>query len=123
MDDASSESYTRSCRLNHRRFKALFDEIENVYVDIIHYFEIRFLSNRPQRSLSLLEEIRIFLIEIGPLLLHPEDTSSVCDQIFLTDICEHQNSLNSKPQGKYQLLNELYSTVSAFRKKLSLLNS
>jgi hypothetical protein len=44
-----------------------------------------------------------------------EDASWICDQVFLTDICGHLNDLNSKLQGKYQLVNDrLYNSVSAF---------
>jgi hypothetical protein len=63
---------------------------ESVYGDIMQYLEIRWLSNSEvqQRSLSLLEEIKIVLVEIQ-LIVHFEDTSWVCDQTFLTDICEY----------------------------------
>jgi hypothetical protein len=57
--------------------------------------------------LSLLEEIRIFLIEVGQLLIHSEDTRWARDQISLTDICGHQNNLNSKPQQRIGLPKEI----------------
>jgi hypothetical protein len=101
-DIVNAVNFIRSCGLNHRQFKAFLDEIKSEYGDTVYYSEVCWLSKSKvlQRLLSLLEEIKVFLIEREQPVSHSEDESWICDLAFLTDICGHMTDLNSKLQGK-----------------------
>jgi len=53
----SAVNFNRSRGVNNRQFKAFLDEIESEYGDIMYFCEVL------HRFLSLLEEIRVFLLE------------------------------------------------------------
>jgi hypothetical protein len=76
-----------------------------------------------QCFLSLSEEIKLFLSEKGQPVKSFKDASWVCDMALMTDICGLVNYLNSKLQGKRQLVSELYNNASVFRMKVSLFHS
>jgi hypothetical protein len=94
-DVVSAVNFIRSCGLNHRQFKVFLDEIQSEYVDVVYYSEVHWLSQRQGSGafVSLLEEVKVFIIEKGQQVIHFEDESWVCDLAFLTDICGHMNDL------------------------------
>jgi hypothetical protein len=68
----SAVNFIRSCRLNHRHFKALLDRIESEYGDAVYYREVFWLSEGKvlQCLLSLLQEIIASLTKKGlPVIL------------------------------------------------------
>jgi hypothetical protein len=68
-DVDSAINFIRLCGLNHRQFKVFLDEIESEYRHV-YFSEVRWLSTGKvlQRFLSLLEDIKVFLIEKGQSL-------------------------------------------------------
>ncbi|KAB0803132.1 hypothetical protein PPYR_00102 [Photinus pyralis] len=114
----STINFIKSRGLNHRQFKQFLDDIESEYGDLLYYTEVRWLSRglTLERFLNLIEEIGIFLAEKQrdvPELKNPDGV----------DITNHLNVLNTRLQGKNQLISQLYAHVSSFQCKLTLFRS
>ena len=101
----------------NRQFKNFLADIENECGDLIFVSEIRWLSRDQAlvRFLSLLNEIQIFMTEQNkcvPELINP---IWIFDLAFMVDIISHLNTLNTRLQGKDQLINKLYSYILFYR--------
>ena len=121
----SPVNFIRSRALNHRQFKAFLNEIEAGYKDVTYHTEIRWLSRGKtlERFLSLLDEITMFLKEKGNNVPQLEDVQWLSDLSFLADITYHLNVLNTKLQGRNQMVNDLANHIFGFEQKLKLFNS
>lgn len=118
-------NFIKSRGLNHRQFKQFLKETESEYGDLLFYTEVRWLSCGAtlERFLILIEEIEIFLTDKKkdvPELKNPE---CLCDLAFLVDITNHLNVLNTRLQGKDQLIFQLYAHILSFQSKLTLFRS
>lgn len=115
-------NFIKSRGLNHRQFKQFLEDIESEYGDLLFYTEVRWLSRglTLQRFLNLIEEIQLFLAEKKNDVPELDNPDWLCDLAFLVDITNHLNVLNTRLQGKDQLISQLYSHVSSFQCKLSL---
>lgn len=121
----STVNFIKSRGLNHRQFKQFLDDIESEYGDLLYYTEVRWLSRglTLERFLNLIEEIGIFLAEKQRDVPELKNPDWLCDLAFLVDITNHLNVLNTRLQGKNQLISQLYAHVSSFQCKLTLFRS
>ncbi|CAK1597490.1 unnamed protein product [Parnassius mnemosyne] len=112
----STVNFIKSRGLNHRQFKQFLDDIESEYGDLLYYTEVRWLSRglTLERFLNLLEKIGIFLAKKQRDVPELKNTDWLCDLAFLVDITNHLNVLNTRLQGKNQLISQLYANVSSF---------
>ena len=87
-----------------------------------YYSEIRWLSRGAclQRFYSLLDEIKLFVEMKDHHVPELSDELWLQDFAFLVDITTHHNELNTKLQGKDQLVTHLYEHIKAFQVKLRL---
>ncbi|CAB3221837.1 unnamed protein product [Arctia plantaginis] len=121
----STVNFIKSQGLNHRQFKQFLDDIESEYGDLLYYTEVRGLSRglTLERFLNLIEEIKIFLAEKQRDVPELKNPDWLCDLAFLVDITNHLNVLNTRLQGKNQLISQLYAHVASFQCKLTLFRS
>ncbi|CAK1598966.1 unnamed protein product [Parnassius mnemosyne] len=112
----STVNFIKSRGLNHRQFKQFLDDIESEYGDLLYYIEVRWLSRglTLERFLNLIEEIGIFLAQKQRDVPELKSPDWLCDLAFLVDITNHLNVLNTRLQGKNQLISQLYAHVSSF---------
>lgn len=114
--------------LRHREFKALLEETNAQFDDLLLHNNVRWLSKGLvlQRFLAVIEDVKVFLSEckedianeyLGFLL---DAELNVATIAFLTDIFKHLNLLNLKLQGKGLLVSELLSEVGSFSNKIGI---
>src|SRR6218665_1242606 len=117
-------NFIRARALNHRQFQLLLEEMEAEYGDLILHCDVRWLSKGKvlDRFFSLLPHIKEFLKEKKQNFPELSSATWLLDMAFLSDITGHLNTLNLKLQGSH-FITELYSSVMAFIKKLSLFQS
>lgn len=111
--------------LQHRLFKALVQENDTQFDDLLLHNNVRWLSkgNVLQRFFNLLNEIELFLIQSTHLSAKDyhefiSDNSNIATIAFLTDIFQHINSFNLKLQGNQKLICHLVSEVNCFCRKI-----
>jgi len=109
--------------LNHRQFRALLNEYNTEYGDLLMHSEVRWLSRGRvlERFLNLLPQIREFLESKGRREAELENPEWVMKLAFLTDITCHLNVLNLQLQGKCKLPGEMLRDVTAFQNKITAL--
>ena len=73
-----------------------------------------------RRFYELREEVFHFMEEKGKPDFNLKDPLWLCDLAFLVDVTQHLNFLNSKLQGKNQLIHNLFDFVCAFETKLEI---
>ena len=121
----STVNFIKSRALNHRQFKGCLNEIEAEYKYVTYYTEILWLKRGKtiERFISLLDEMTMFLKEMGNNVPQLEDVQWLSDLSFLADITYHLNVLNTKLQGRNQMVNDLANHIFGFEQKLKLFNS
>ena len=102
--------------LNRRQFKALLENLETEYYDIIYHSLS--LGKILRRVWDLKEEIVMFLEMKGFANIVNEEWKS--DFMFAIDIMEKLNELNVKLQGNTLFAHEMYLHVKSFQANLSL---
>ena len=70
--------------------------------------------------MNLIQEIELFMRENHKIILQLSDINWIRDLAFLVDIIEHLNNLNSKLQGKNQLITQMAHDINLFQAKLHL---
>nr|XP_061800942.1 general transcription factor II-I repeat domain-containing protein 2-like [Nerophis lumbriciformis] len=112
----------RAKGLNHRQFKAFLSELETEHGDLPYHNEVRWLSQGKvlQRCFELREEICLFLDSKGKDTTQLRDETFLCEMAFLCDITTHLNAMNLQLQGRGRVISDMYSTVKAFKTKLTL---
>ncbi|XP_063748741.1 general transcription factor II-I repeat domain-containing protein 2B-like [Eleginops maclovinus] len=114
----------RSKALSHRQFKALLDEMDAQYGDVLYHQEVRWLSRGKvlRGFFDLREEIREFQAMKTNNIQVPTDSHWLADLAFLVDITELLNILNLQLQGRDQMITQMYDHVKAFKQKFQLLS-
>ncbi|KAM4566993.1 general transcription factor II-I repeat domain-containing protein 2-like [Odontesthes bonariensis] len=112
----------RAKGLNHRQFKAFLGEFDTEYGDLPYHTEVRWLSQGKvlQRCFELREEICMFMESKGKDTTELRDETFLCEMAFLCDITSHLNVVNLQLQGRGRVISDMYTTVKAFKTKLSL---
>ncbi|XP_066515342.1 general transcription factor II-I repeat domain-containing protein 2A-like [Hoplias malabaricus] len=112
----------RSRSLKHRWFRALLEEMESQYGDVLYFTEVRWLSsgNILKRFFELRAEVKAFMEKDGVAVPMLSDPKWLMDLAFLVDITHELNVLNKKLQGQGQLVSAAYDNVRAFSAKLML---
>ncbi|XP_055726157.1 general transcription factor II-I repeat domain-containing protein 2-like [Salvelinus fontinalis] len=115
-------NFIRAKGLNHRQFKAFLTELETEHGDLPYHTEVRWLSQGKvlQRCFELREEICLFLDSKGKDTTQLRDEMFLCEMAFLCDITSHLNAMNLQLQGRDHVISDMYSTVKAFKTKLTL---
>ncbi len=100
----------RSKALSHRQFKALMDEMDAQYGDVLYHQEVRWLSRGKvlRRFFDLRDEIRVFQESKDGNIQVPTDKKWLSDLAFLVDVTEMLNVLNVQLQGKDQIITQLF---------------
>ena len=121
----------RSKGLKHRQFQAFLEELDTEYKDLLYHCEVRWLSRGKvlERFFKLRTEIELFLKEKKPNLTTKggdlvtdliTDKDWQLDLAFLVDITLYLNTLNTRLQGRDQLITVLLDNVRGFQNKLTL---
>lgn len=110
----------RAKALQRRLFKALLDELDAAYGDLLLHADVRWLSRGKvlQRFVDLLPEIKTFLFARNEDHKELSDDVWLLDLGFLTDLTAKLNSLNNELQGEDRHLPHMISAVNAFKSKL-----
>ncbi|XP_017794537.1 PREDICTED: general transcription factor II-I repeat domain-containing protein 2B-like [Habropoda laboriosa] len=114
------EIFIKSNGLNHRQFQIFLKSLDSDYNDVTFYAEVRWLTcaKMLKRVFDLQQEIQSFFASKSKSIPEFEDKEWVCDFTFLVDITSHLNDVNTRLQGKDQLINKMYDHISAFQMKL-----
>nr|XP_057943039.1 general transcription factor II-I repeat domain-containing protein 2A-like [Doryrhamphus excisus] len=110
--------------LNHRQFRALLDEVESTFSDLLLHNRVRWLSRGEvlKRFAACLEELKTFLRSKGlsfPELEQPEWLEKLH---FMVDMTAHLNTLNTTLQGRGATALNMLEEVLAFERKLTVLS-
>ena len=118
-------NFIRSRSLNHRQFQELLDDLDSQFGDVVFYSEIRWLSRGKmlKRVFELKDEILNFMQQKGQSIPEFQDNEWLCDFAFLIDITSHLNELNTRLQGKDQLISMMFDHIKCFKIKLRLWES
>jgi len=113
--------------LSHRKFQHFLEEHNAVYTDIPLYCEVRWLSAGKclEKFFAIRKEIFLFLQDMSDTKFDEfksffEDSDSLCELAFLTDLTNHLNHLNLKLQKANQTISQLVSHLDSFKRKLLL---
>jgi len=104
--------------LSHRKFQHFLEEHNAVYTDIPLYCEVRWLSAGKclEKFFAIRKEIFLFLQDMSDTKFDEfksffEDSDSLCELAFLTDLTNHLNNLNLKLQKTNQTISQLVSHI------------
>ena len=114
--------FLRQKGLKHRQFRAFLEEIDSEYEDVPFYAQVRWLSRGKMmlRAYNLQGEIIQFYGARGKELPEFHDSEFLDDFAFLVDMLQLLNSLNTKLQGKDQLISDMYHCVATFHGHLEI---
>ena len=109
--------------LNHRQFRALLDEVDSTYSDLLLQNRVRWLSRGEALKYfaACLEEIKTFMSTKGlsfPELEQPEWLEKLH---FMVDMTAHLNTLNTTLQERGVTALHMLEEVLAFERKLTVL--
>lgn len=119
-------NFLRSRGLTHRQFREFLLQLDTQYGDVLYFTQVRWLSagKMLKRVYDLRKEIIIFLKSRDENLVADfENNEWVCDLSFLVDITQHLNELNTKLQGKNNMIHNLFYLIKSFEVKLILWQS
>lgn len=110
----------RAHSLQRRLFKALTDEMNCQYGDLVLHCDVRWLSRGSvlKRFHEVLPALIEFFKDRGETITELEDEVWLQELGFLTDITDKLNELNLQLQGRDKELHDMISNVQAFAKKL-----
>ncbi|XP_023227897.1 general transcription factor II-I repeat domain-containing protein 2A-like [Centruroides sculpturatus] len=115
-------NFIRARGLYHRQFQEFLKNIDAEYSDIVYFAEIRWLSRGQmlKRFYDLLNEIKSFMTSKAKSVPEFDDANWLADLAFLVDLTGHLNDLNTRLQGKNQLISAMFQIINAFQVKLKL---
>ncbi|KAJ1117630.1 hypothetical protein NDU88_005827 [Pleurodeles waltl] len=115
-------NFIRAKALNHRRFKAMLQDSEAEYTDLLMHTEVLWLSKGKvlERFIALLPEIEHFTNSRGQTFPELKDVKWLLMLHFLSDLFAHFNALNLMLQGKQQLVWSMMNGIYSFESKLVL---
>lgn len=105
--------------LAKRQFSNLFQELDAQYSGLVMYNNV--FDGRGQvleRFACLLNEIILFLDEKGKIFPELTNLNWLNDLMFFCDFSRHFNELNTKLQGRGQMVLTMYEILKAFVTKL-----
>ena len=117
----STVNWIRANALNHRKFKKFLVDVDADYGNLVMFTAVRWLSRVAclKRFYEVIPEIKTF-VERKKDIPQLGNEEWVADLAFMVDITTHLSSLNRTLQGNNKFYHDLYSTASAFVKKLCL---
>ena len=107
--------------LNHRQFRALLDEVDCEYSDLLLHNKVRWLSRGEvlRRFVACLEHVKTFLKSKDLNYPQLEDTEWLEKLHFLVDMTSHLNKLNESLQGRGNTAVQMLEAVLSFERKLT----
>lgn len=107
--------------LNHRRFRALLDEVDSEYSDLLLHNKVRWLSRGEvlRRFVACLEHVKTFLKSKNLNYPQLEDTEWLEKLHFMVDMTSHLNMLNKSLQGRGNTALQMLEAVLSFERKLT----
>ncbi|XP_067123968.1 general transcription factor II-I repeat domain-containing protein 2-like [Centruroides vittatus] len=115
-------NFIRAPGLYHRQFQEFLKSVDTEYGNIIYLAEVRWLSRGQmlKRFYDLLNEIKSFMTSKAKSVPELDDANWLADLAFLVDLTGHLNDLNTRLQGKNQLISAMFQIINAFQVKLKL---
>ncbi|KAK7896668.1 hypothetical protein WMY93_021993 [Mugilogobius chulae] len=109
--------------LNHRQFRALLDEVDSEYSDLLLHNKVRWLSRGDvlRRFVACLEHVKTFLKSKNLKYPQLEDTEWLEKLHFMVDLTSHLNALNRNLQGRGNTALQMLEAVLSFERKLTVL--
>ncbi|XP_058389185.1 general transcription factor II-I repeat domain-containing protein 2-like isoform X2 [Diceros bicornis minor] len=107
---------------NHRKFSALFNELDAQYGSLFCSMELKWLSRGMvlRQFFELLGEIDFFMSSKGKSVPQLNSKDWVKDLGFLVDIMTYLNTLDISLQGRSQVVTQMYDSIRSFLAKLCL---
>ena len=108
--------------LRDREFQELLRSMDADIEDITYYTEVRWLSRGKtlKRVFELKDAMQASKEGKGHPIAEFNNPEWIQDFAFLLDVTTHLNGLNSRLQGKEQLIHSMFDHVNAFVTKLAL---
>jgi hypothetical protein len=119
-------NFVKARQLNSCSFAVLCEEMQADHKSLVLHSEMRWLSRGKvlKQLVEPKEEARRFLQDSGsPLYQHFLDGKWLAFLLYLSDIFDKLNGLNSSLQGPNATVFQLFEKVSAFMKKTMLWKS
>ena len=93
-----SVNFIQSRALNHRQFKAMLDELDSEYGDLVYFLNVCWLSRAAtlKRFGDLKSKIKNFMKEKGQDVTFFDDKKFLTGLAFLVDVNQHLSDLNLK---------------------------
>ena len=112
----------RARGLNHRQFTSFLTSMDSDYRELLYHTEVRWLSrgNVLKCFFALREKIDSFMKMKNKEVPQLADFIYISNLAFLTDLTDLLNVLNTKLQGRKQLITQMFDNVKAFQIKLTL---
>lgn len=107
--------------LNHRQFRALLDEVDSEYSNLLLHNKVRWLSRGEvlRRFVACLEHVKTFLKSKDLYYPQLEDTEWLEKLHFMVDMTSHLNKLNESLQGRGNTALQMLEAVLSFERKLT----
>lgn len=107
--------------LNHRQFRALLDEVDSEYSDLLLHNKVRWLSRGEvlRRFVACLEHVKTFLKSKDLNYPQLEDTEWLEKLHFMVDMTSHLNMLNESLQGRGNTALQMLEAVLSFERRLT----
>uniref|UniRef100_A0A8C1I0R4 HAT C-terminal dimerisation domain-containing protein n=1 Tax=Cyprinus carpio carpio TaxID=630221 RepID=A0A8C1I0R4_CYPCA len=107
--------------LNHRQFRALLDEVDSEYSDLLLHNKVQWLSRGEvlRRFVACLEHVKTFLKSKNLNYPQLEDTEWLEKLHFMVDMTSHLNMLNKSLQGRGNTALHMLEAVLSFERKLT----
>lgn len=109
--------------LNHRQFRALLEEVESEYADLLLHNKVRWLSRGEvlRRFVACLEHVNTFLKTKGLNYPQLDDINWLEKLHFMVDMTCHLNTLNKSLQEQGNTALQMLEAVLSFERKLTVL--
>ncbi|KAK3909786.1 General transcription factor II-I repeat domain-containing protein 2 [Frankliniella fusca] len=115
-------NFIRANALQHRKFQTLLQDAGSDFLTVPYYTKVRWLSRGKvlHRFFLLREEINTFMNDAKRPVAELSDPKWIEDLAYFVDVCGHLNVLNTKMQGKKNLMTDLKRHIDAFKESVTL---